>query len=602
MENDDNTPQSRVDSWYNEASGLGGSQDKVEGMSFRRRAPMTRDMLEALYEQHPIAARIVDRIVDDGTREGFDITGIKDAAGNEIEVDAKQLESWLDDYGVTAALRRAGKWSRLYGGAVITLAILDKLQPAEPAQPSPSTPLISVGVLSAEQARPLEQDVGIFSPTYGRVLSYQINGVSQTTIVAHHTRAIPMEPVRLPLDSQQRMTAGTFPGWGPSVLERILDDMMRDGAAANHAVSMLFSASVMFAKLKNYVADRNAKDGKTRMNRIAADMRQILNAFKLLLLDADDEIGSHTVQLNGAPAILDAQRQRLAAAAEMPKEILFNESPAGLNAGQLSGPQEIWYARVGQWQEDEATPVLDLILAAVFASKGIAAASWNVEWRPLFTKSDETAAETHSKNAAADQIYLDQGVVSADEVRTHRFVDGNAGPLEVAAEVVPADSELTPEDFAAQTQAEAPTVAEEAMNGAQITGLLAIMEALNAGTLTYAQAIGVLGTAFPALRGRETTILGPPPAKPVGGPAPAEPAEAPSSLPQPGDAMRIQDVASRFGLHTSTISAMIRRGDVPFWGFGAHKVVSASDVLAAAKKHEQPPVEESILPPADVAV
>lgn len=599
MENDNtgtNTDLPHYDGWYGEASGLGGSQDKTEGMTFRRRCPLDRDTLEALYEQNPIAARIVDRIVDDGTRAGFDVTDVKDADGNAIEINQAQLESWLDDYGVTKALRQAGKWSRLYGGAVITLAILDQQKPDQPAQPSPSTPLVSVAVVSAAHARPLEQDVGIFSATFGRVLKYQIDGIASTAQEVHYTRAISMEAVKLPVDSLQLTRAGTFTGWGPSVLERVFDDLMRDGAAASHAVSMLFSASVLWAKLKNFTADRTAKDGRERMNIAAANIRSVLNGFKLLLMGEGDEVGSHTIQMSGAPEVLDRARERLAAATPYPKEILFNESPAGLNAGQLSGPQEIYYAGVAQWQEDELTPVLDQILAVVFASKGIPAASWNTEWRPLFTKSDETAAETHSKNATADQIYLDQGVVSADEVRTHRFVDGNAGPLEVAAAKEPEDTELAPEDFAAQSAAEAPTVADEALNGAQSSALLATMEKLNAGAINYEQAKAWVRVSFPNYRGREADAIGPPPEN-VTPAAPPE-QETPSALPQPGDAMRIQDVASRFGLSTATISAMIRRGDVPYWGFGAHKVVSAADVLAAAKKHEQPPDDLALAEPA----
>jgi excisionase family DNA binding protein len=283
---------------------------------------------------------------------------------------------------------------------------------------------------------------------------------------------------------------------------------------------------------------------------------------------------------------------RLAAATEYPREILFNESPAGLNAGELSGPQELYFATVGAWRKKEIDPGLRRGVEIAIRLRGLQIDSFEIEWDPLWSRSDEGDSEIHARNATADHTYIDDGVLTADEVRVERFVRGNVGMLEIKGEASdPADPlELDPADVAAgEAAAGAPaaatpsTPADTAMNGAQIASLLEIMKAVNMRELTYDQGLGALSVAFPSLRGRESAVLGPPP-DPNAPAAPAGP--TPSADELPGDRVTVQAAAQRFGLKTRSITRLIDKGLIKFWGFGSHRVVSLAEVEAAAKAHE----------------
>ncbi len=579
----------RNDDWTNAVGGLGSAQDKHLGITFAARPSLTRQELDALYRQNPIVARVVDRIVDDALRTGWELTDVKDAAGNDVKVDAKVLQSWLDDLRVTQTLKTAGKWSRLYGGALIVLPIMDQKPPTEPAVKG--SPLLPLAVVSGDKALPLWQDGGVFSPTYGRVLEYEIAGLTGESVRAHHSRVIPMEAVKLPIHVLQESPNSAAPGWGPSVVERMFDDLGRDGAAASHAVSMMYTASLLWLKIKNYRVDRSGADGRARMQERAADMRSALNAFSLLMMDTEDELGSTSLQATGAGELIDRMRARLASTTEYPKEILFNEVQGGLNAGELSGPQEIYFASVEHWRNEELTPALDEILEWVFAWKKIPAASWCVEWKPLWTKSEAAIADVHAKNAAADTAYEAMGALTADEIRQTRFVLGNAGGIEVSDDPEKTAEPLEIEAGAvAPVAAEAGTVADEAMNGAQIASLVEIMQLVNTKAITYEQGIGALGVAFPTLRGREANVLGTPPAVVPG--EPVSPAGPELDLPQPGDAVTVQDAAKRLGLHTTTITTLLRRSKpdgspvLRYWGAGSHRVVSLSELAAVMRSHE----------------
>jgi phage-related protein (TIGR01555 family) len=506
--------EARIDGWQNAVGGLGSQQDKHLGLTFAARASLTRAELDALYRQNAIVARVVDRIVDDALRTGWELTDVKDAAGNEIKVDAKTLQSWLSDLRVDQTLKTAGKWSRLYGGALVVLPLVDQKDPTEPA--TKGAPMLPLVVLSGDKALPLWQDAGIFSPTYGRILEWDLQGIAGAAVRVHHSRVIPMEAVKLPIHVLQESPNSAALGWGPSVVERMFDDLGRDGAAASHAVSMMYTASLLWLKIKNYAVDRSAANGRVRMQERAADMQAALNAFSLLMMDTEDELGSTSLAATGAGDLMDRTRQRLAAATEYPKEILFNEVQGGLNAGELSGPQEIYFAAVDHWRNEMLTPVLDVILEWVFAWKGIAAASWCVEWNPLWTKSEAAIADVHLKNAQADTAYEAMGAVTAEEIRSVRFMLGDSGGIEVAA---PLPVEPLPLEPAAPAVDEVPQ-----------------------------------------------------------GP----------DVPQPDDAVTIQAAAARLGLPTASISAAIRRGELRYWGIGARKVVSLSELASLLRKHETP--------------
>jgi hypothetical protein len=256
----------------------------------------------------------------------------------------------------------------------------------------------------------------------------------------------------------------------------------------------------------------------------------------------------------------------------MPREILYNESPTGLRGGDLSGPQQIWHASVRQYQRDEVEPILDRVLEVYFASRGIPAWRWSIEWPDLWSPDEESEAGTYKQRAEADQTYVALGVVTPDELRAARFEDEASGGVQLEPRAAPEEGD----DVAAASPE------DEAMNGAQISSMVEIMRAYNAGEMTYRQALGVLGTAFPRLAGREADVLGPEPEEGTddGGPK----AEAPSLLPQPDDVIGVREAAARFGLPTRTLTLAMERGQLPYWQFGGRRVVSLTAVEALGRE------------------
>ncbi|MCK5495763.1 MAG: hypothetical protein KAI80_05080, partial [Hyphomicrobiaceae bacterium] len=65
----------RPDDYANAVTGLGGPPDKSQGTFFQAQPRLQAQELHLWYEQDALAARLVDRLPDDATREGFTLTG-----------------------------------------------------------------------------------------------------------------------------------------------------------------------------------------------------------------------------------------------------------------------------------------------------------------------------------------------------------------------------------------------------------------------------------------------------------------------------------------------------------------------------------------------
>jgi len=596
----------RLDDWQAMNATLGSIRDKSTGIDFKARTRLTKEQLNALYEQNPIAARIVDRPVDDAFRNGWRLDKVVMRDDSEPP-DAAALQERLDDLAgedqtFDTLIKRAVKWSRLFGASAVFLPTEDYDPGAHPVRRKLEQPrgriarLHPLAVLAAHEILPLQSDDAFGSPTFQRTLSYQLTAASRSPEV-HYTRLVTWEPIQLPAgvlhESGQR--------WGPSVLDRMFDTLGRSGSAQNHAVAQMYISSLLFLLLKGYRQDVKTSDGKTRMLKFLQDFQRSLNSLGVAHIDADDSVQAVTLDTRGSHELIRVLRDEVAAAGDQPREILFNESPSGLNAGELSGPQEIWFQRVAAMQEEDLAPRMAAIMRVAFEAWGLPIRSFEIAWEPLWTKSEETTAASDSARAQTDRTYWEIGALSADEIRKNRFVEQRTALPELGE--LPADPlvlEPGPEDVEAQRAATATAQsAAPALDAAQSAALMAIVEKVAGGAVPRDAGIELIRVSFPGLAARAEQLLGSaglvPAAVPGAEPAastaaPAAPqAPPPSTDAAPSDLMSPREAAERFGLPTRAITLQIDRGALRYWGIGAHKRVSMAEVAELAKRHEQEP-------------
>jgi phage-related protein (TIGR01555 family) len=411
----------RTDSWENEITGLGvDGRDKRRASQFAR-SVNSQEYYEELVRGNFLCARIVESEPDDMLREGWsflveddneDIAERVEARADELEVDSKLYE-WLSG-GNTA------------GGAGLILGVDDG------QMDSPWLPLNEKRIRAFDWMTPLSPRELIVdsyydkpnAPKYGEPEFYRINATSYGLIQLsdvenvpriHESRVLHYDAVKVP----RRYMRMNF-GWGDSKLQRCIDVLTDFGTTWDNVALLLQDFVETRMKIKNLAeAVASGQDGLIRKR---ADLVQYSkSAARMVLLDAEEDITRDVVSLAGLPQVMDSFAVYVAAAAEMPVTRLMGQSPAGLNA---TGQADIrwWYDRVRSKQAKLLRPVLNRIVRYIMADLGIAEpANWSIRFEPLWQLNEAELADLRSKQAATDKIYLDAGVVTAEEIALSRF-------------------------------------------------------------------------------------------------------------------------------------------------------------------------------------
>jgi hypothetical protein len=575
----------RIDSWAGTLSSLGSNKDRALGARFKRRGKLSPEQAEALYEENALAARIVDRMAHDATREGWCLKA------SDVPIDPAVLQSKCDDIGLRKAINTAIKWERKYGGALIVMGVDDGQPSRMPMRMDRVKDMWPLFVVPSRDAIPREWDAAFGSPTSQKVLRYDVRGLTRRgSIIVHHSRVIRFDHVELP---QTVLEQGD--GWGPSALDRVFAELSGYGQSRQLALSMMFIASIMYVKLQGWRGMAATDDGRTKLREALRDARQAMDSLGLFGMDSEDEIGATTLTMTGVHETMEKFESALVAATDYPREILIGQTPGGLNTGESAGPLRMYYDMVAAYQEDKITPAIDRILEVAFHAWGYKGATWTVDHEPLWQESDDEKAAREKMQAETHHIQWQMGVKSEVEIRGELgFRDEPEEPLSLT----PAPGEVAPE---AAPAAEVASPEDLALNGAQITGMLEIMRMMNAGEITYQQAIGTIGTAFPSMRGRETNVLGPPPATPPPG-APGVPTtglevegeeplvESPHAPPAGETLMSGKDIGAQLGISAGSVRSMHKRGEIGGWRIGGRWRYAISEVLGVA--HQPKPGDE----------
>ncbi len=415
--------QLRSDGYANLTSGLGSSLDKSSYNFYQPKPRLTESTLDALYEGEAMAARIVDRVVDDGTREEFTISG-----ENE-EFDFASVQSQLEDLDARNHLGEAWKWSRLYGGSLLFMNVNDGGKMSDPLDLSKATKLVSLRAIDSSMVTPEGHGSGMGSrgfllPEFYRVSTDQLGESSGGERLIHRTRVIRFDGVKVPPRLAIRHN-----GWGPSILDRVGTEVMRLGTVMGYLSNIMHDVSVQV-----YMMDglRDAMCGNTDMTEaqlkeMFQNIKQTMDQLHMLVLDTKDEYKEVSRSVTGLSELTDKFIDALVRATDMPRTILLGEQPGGLNA---NGDSEIrsWFDFVRSQQRSVLTPAITRLLEVIFAirenNREDVPDEFTVDYAPLWQPSEAETAATQLQQAQTDELYMLNGVYTADETRTRLESEG----------------------------------------------------------------------------------------------------------------------------------------------------------------------------------
>ena len=418
--------EARGDGWESALGGLGVTGvDKREEFAHCTKH-VTNDYARDLWRGNDLAATIIEKIPEDMVREGCRMV-INDSEFTDKQNLQEDIEMFWSEIGLLTDLQKGLEFERAYGGGAIMIGAMDSGTMEEPLDPERVGEIGFLTVLEPREIQPHEFYVDPEQPKFGKPSTYQVTPIVKghsreakelpTTKLIHETRLIVFPGIVV---SRHQDTVNY--GFGDSILNRV-HNVIRDFDIGWSAAALLLSDfSFPLYKMKG-LALAIAKDGdKTLRNRLKA-LELARTVARTTIVDAEEDYERKTTNITGLPELLEQFKSRVSAAAKMPQTMLFGNSPGGLNA---TGESDIrmYYDRVNAMRKRKLIPAMKYVTRLWLLGRRTkiqVPEKWAIQCGSLWQPTQKEQAETNETQAKADAIYMDRGVVSADEIRTSRF-------------------------------------------------------------------------------------------------------------------------------------------------------------------------------------
>lgn len=531
----------RRDGWENLLTGVADmNRDKREAARPISRL-LTYEGARSLWRSDDTAALIVEKPADDMTRKGFDVQ-IKAEAGDPNGAStAHEIKEATDDalktLGAKVKFRDALRYARAYGGGGILIGLNDAAGLADLIKPVNETAIRSIDYLTSFDVREL-QVLDYYSnplaPKFGEPRIFRINpralgiGSSVGVIDVHESRILRFMG---PITSRDDVLYNQ--GWGDSVLGRVFEVIRDYGLSWSGAAALIQDFAQAVYKIKGLAAAVAQDREQTVIKRIKL-MDLSRSYLRGIALDADGEdFERKPTPMAGLPEVLDRFVNRLAQAGRFPVSMITGQSPAGLNATGTENTR-YYYDWIASEQETEVTPPAQKLVRYLFLAKqgptrGTVPDAWSIVHRPLWQLDAKTEADKRLANAQADAVYLSNGVITPEEARKRFEGDTYSDDLHVSNEdqaafddVDPTEGEGDPSltrDPKAAADPNAPALPgkpsdggakaqDTALNGAQVTAALQIVQAVASGSLPRDSGVSMIAEFFNLAPERAERIMG----------------------------------------------------------------------------------------------
>lgn len=415
---------SRNDGWKNILTGAGTSRDKRRYTSFDVSTMISKDQLAHMYMGDGIVASIIDIFADDMTREwGY----VENDPVNEQN--AGTILTEMDRLDARTAFNTAGKWARLFGGALIFVGAMDG---RAPDQPLDMTRIKNIEFLKVFDLGDILTyncifDEDVKSPTYGSILKYSVqmrSGQKWDQIFIHASRCIPFFGKKIPFSTTGAASLPETRYWGMSEIQPIWDyikDHQNAFGSVSNILLELIIGKYTFQDMDEMLATGNEEKFKIRVE--AIDMTK--SVLHSVLLGEGDSYERDTANLSGISDVLDRYMMNLAAVTRYPVTKLFGRSPAGMNAtgeNDLKNYYDSVHTKQNAW-----TPFVQHLVDMIAAMKKIKTPVF-FKWNPLFQLSEKDLievkrieAEVFRTEADAYERYMNRGVLLPEDVYGLKF-------------------------------------------------------------------------------------------------------------------------------------------------------------------------------------
>lgn len=414
--------------------GKSGARDAIERQRPQVRRKLSPADIHNIYATNQIVQNIIDIPAEDLTRAWFTLK-------MEDENLRKQIMDKLRDLKAREKFQDMRYYERLTGDGFISIGARHShaFELNQPLNPETLKGIDYIHAFSGFKVSSWMINEDMFSSSYGQVEQFQVNRRSQLgnqiggfkTDTIHQSRLIHDQTRRLEDEKQ-----------GQPLIEPLYDIIKVLDTSLWSVGQILYDFSFKIYKSKD-IDDMDS----TQKSELTSLLDFMFRTEALALIGTDEELKKESTNLSGIDKLLDYVWDYLAGAARMPKTVL-----KGQEAGAIAGAQYDvmnYYSRIAAQQENELRPKLEHLIRLIMWSEEAGGridpnkVKWDIEFNPLWEVDRETDAKIRKMNAETDQIYIANGVLSADQIEQKRFGHyGGSSEIQFSGDIKLSDEEL----------------------------------------------------------------------------------------------------------------------------------------------------------------
>jgi len=272
-------------------------------------------------------------------------------------------------------------------------------------------------------------------------------------------------------------------------------------------------------------------------------LAQGLSNLGLVILGDNENFQTISNTITGFKELDEVQARALCAVLDIPQTIFFMDAPSGLNTDGASGSNN-WHTKLEGWQTSHVNRVLMHLYFRLRASGQIQFDDdVSLNWWPLNVESDSEKSARKLVDTQSDVAYIMAGVLTPEHVAESRFggdeygvdikqlgpiEEDDGGELEAIKALMAAGVEEAPAGVPPQ-EARTPAVvdgaetgvADTAMNGAQVSSMVEIVQSIASALLPADSGKAILMKAFQLSPEEADAIVGSAGTNPAPPPEPA---------------------------------------------------------------------------------
>jgi len=423
----------RADAWENLSTGFGNSAQHPTNASLYTGIPKVSErQQEDLYRSDWVARKAMDAPAEDMTRKGISYQhndddeedGKKNNGKSESQKKVEDFNDLLEDkYSLWRTAFQAVALARVSGGS-LTLFNYDDIQTAEefafPLNENRVSEIRWVKTIPAWFAIPITWYRDINHPKYDEPEHYQIviRGVGGgITLNVHESRMIRMDG---------RFTTQTARvqnrGWNDSEIQAVYTALRDYGICVTESNSTMETFTQDYLGMKGLAEKAMlGSDPDYILERVAMTHFN-MTSNRLNVFDADSE----TMERKGTPItgladLWDRYTEAICGASSIPRPRFFSTQSGALGGNGTAEDMETYYDGIGSKQELQLRPWLNQYMFNVNMAENMVTELPSYTFNELQAQTDKEKAETRFTQAQTDQIYIQENVLSPEEITVSRF-------------------------------------------------------------------------------------------------------------------------------------------------------------------------------------